>query len=210
MFAALAAWFAKSALMMSPVGRILSAIGRGLKAFFGALNVQGWIGLVAALLLGWKWLGAAGEARHWHKQSDRYEALYNGEVANEAKIAKQAVDLKTRIDALTSSITKTVRDMHDAEDRRIASDADAIRLRGPGKATCPSSAGASSAAVRHDAATGADAGPQVSSGDWAAVPWNWLVQVVEEHDQLLNKVKAAEEQHTQLEQAWPKSEGAKK
>jgi hypothetical protein len=171
--------------------------------FLKSLNPQGVIGLLVALILTILSIHEWSEQRHWHKQSDRYEALYNAELAHEQKIAKQAVDLKTRIDALSSSITTEVKDEHDAEDRRIASDADTVRLRGPGKAACTGDSSTAAAAVRPGSSASANAGPQMSPGDRATVPWDWLVTVVEEHDQLLNKVKATEDQHDQLEKAWP-------
>lgn len=43
------------------------------------LNVQGIIGLVSSIGLAVLLLLSHGETRHWHKQSDRYEQLYNQE-----------------------------------------------------------------------------------------------------------------------------------
>ena len=43
------------------------------------LNLQGMIGIAAALLLLALFLVKAGEARHWRKQSGRYEQLYRAE-----------------------------------------------------------------------------------------------------------------------------------
>jgi hypothetical protein len=60
---------------------ILKLIGGWIAAFFKALNLQGWIGLAGCLLLAYFWIGQRGEARHWHKQSDRFEALYRAEQA---------------------------------------------------------------------------------------------------------------------------------
>lgn len=79
MFAGLAAWLGGSALMTSPIGAFLRFIGGSIASFFKALDVQGWIGLIVAGFLAFHWLNASGDARHWHKQSARYEALYNRE-----------------------------------------------------------------------------------------------------------------------------------
>ena len=43
------------------------------------LNLQGMIGIAASLLLLGLFVVKAGEARHWHKQSGRFEQLYLGE-----------------------------------------------------------------------------------------------------------------------------------
>ena len=52
-----------------------SALGK----FLGSLNAQGVVGLIVALILTYCSFHEWGEARHWKKQSDRYEALYNQE-----------------------------------------------------------------------------------------------------------------------------------
>lgn len=66
-------------------------------AFLKLLNIQGMIGIVAALCLSVMLIGAKLDARRWHKQSDRYEKLYRGEasahagtVANYRAAAEQA------------------------------------------------------------------------------------------------------------------------
>lgn len=175
-------------------------------AFLSKLDGRGWCelgcGLVAALVI----LHFATDARHWRKQDARDVKALQVEKAHEAEIARQAVDLKTRIDTLTLNVTKVIKDRADAENDRIAADADAIRLRGPGKATCPRDASAPAAPVRRDetAPAGADAGSEVPSGDRAAVSWTWLVGVIQEHDQMRNELQAVEDQHAQLEKAWPK------
>lgn len=74
-----------------------TAAWRGIYAALRSLNAQGWIGLIAVLLLGYALIGQRGEARHWRKQSNRYEQLYRGEhsahartVANYRAAAEQA------------------------------------------------------------------------------------------------------------------------
>jgi uncharacterized small protein (DUF1192 family) len=54
-----------------------SALGR----FLGSLNAQGVCGLIVSLILAYVSFHQWMEARHWHKQSDRYEALYTQEKA---------------------------------------------------------------------------------------------------------------------------------
>lgn len=169
-------------------GGALSSAWAGIRSFFRSLNSQGWMGLIGCAALSILWVHTAGEARHWHKQSDRYEKLYNADEASAKRIAQQAVALKQKIDALARNISVTLKEQHDAESSRISADADAVRLRGPGKAACPGHPGLPTVPGGHEqaASSATNAGPQVPPGDWAAVPWDWLVQVVEEHDQLLN------------------------
>ena len=49
------------------------------------LNLQGMLGIVASLLLLGLSIVKAGEARHWHKQSGRFEQLYQGEQSARAQ-----------------------------------------------------------------------------------------------------------------------------
>ena len=42
------------------------------------LNLQGIVGIIVGAALGVLLLLQHGETRHWHKQSDRFEQLYNG------------------------------------------------------------------------------------------------------------------------------------
>lgn len=173
-------------------GGALSSVWAAIKSFFGALNSQGWAGLIGCCVFAWVSVHQWGEARHWHKQSNQYQKLYNADEAAAKRIAQQAVALKQQIDALARNISHTLKEHHDAESSRIHADADALRLRGPGKATCASHPGLSPGPGGHDqaASSAPDAGSPVPSGDWAVVPWSWLVTVIEEHDQLLNDDKA--------------------
>lgn len=49
------------------------------------LNMQGMIGVAASVLLFGLFLVKAGEARHWAKQSTRYEQLYRAEQSARAQ-----------------------------------------------------------------------------------------------------------------------------
>ena len=49
------------------------------------LNLQGMLGIAASLLLLGLFVVKAGEARHWHKQSGRFEQLYLGEQSARAQ-----------------------------------------------------------------------------------------------------------------------------
>lgn len=52
-----------------------SAVGK----FLSSLDAQGWIGLIVCIPLAYVALSQWGDARHWHKQSDRNELLYKRE-----------------------------------------------------------------------------------------------------------------------------------
>jgi hypothetical protein len=62
-------------------GNALGAVWRWIKAFFEALNWQGWIGLIAASVCALLWIVAASDARHWKKQSGQFERLYRADHA---------------------------------------------------------------------------------------------------------------------------------
>jgi len=102
------------------------------------LNLQGMLGIAASLLLLGLFLVKAGEARHWHKQSSRFEQLYLGEqsaraqtIANyraAAEIAR-AADLANagRVAAAQHNISE--RTNHDLEIRLADARARAQRLQ---------------------------------------------------------------------------------
>jgi hypothetical protein len=196
----LAAWVAQSALMMSPAGAVIRAIGSGIKAFFSALNWQGWLGLIASLLLAWQLIGAASDARHWHKQSDQN--------AKQAETYKRQLDEETArsnaAEAAGKRISEQLRKQTDEENRRIAGDAQSLRVSGPGRAVCrpaPAASGGSQAGRGN----GNAAGPPLPPADSAAVPWPWLVQRAEQADLNRTEVLAWREWYRRLVESWPQT-----
>ena len=131
--------------------------------------------------------------------------------AADQKLAQEAIALKAQIDALTSNISTLLRSQNDEENRAIAADAGNLRLLGPGKAACPRLPVAAPGAGRHvaPAAVPDAAGPALPTDDLAAVPWPWLVQRSEEHDQLRAEVQTWRDWYAKLVAAWPKSAPAK-
>ena len=102
------------------------------------LNVQGMLGIAASLLLLGLFLTKAGEARHWRKQSGRYEQLFLGEqsaraqtVANyraAAETARAADQANSgRVAAAQRNISE--RTTHDFETRLADARAHAARLQ---------------------------------------------------------------------------------
>lgn len=185
----------------------LKVVGAALKRFFGALNVQGWLGLLAAAALAFMWLHSAGEARHWQKQSTRYERLYNGELAKEKIAAKQALALKTRLDAAGVEIARKNRELNDEQNRRIAASADAVRLHGPGKAACPGNPGSPAAAGRPEPGSGAgnvavDPVPDRAGVVLIAVPFDDSVTWGADHDGARAENIAWHQWYRDLVAAW--------
>jgi len=92
--------------------------------------------------------------------------------------------------------------VNDEKQAAIAADADGLRVSGPGKARCPAipaSPGNGTRPAKPDAP-----GPALPPGDRAAVPWPWLVQRGQEHDQLLAEVQAWRTWHDEVLKVWPK------
>lgn len=189
---------------------ILRSIGKEVGSALSKLNAQGWIGLLAVTILSISTAHFALSANRWKAQEAKDAHNVQVEKAAAAQIASQAVDLKQRTDALTSSLTQAIKERTDAENSHLVATTDALRLSGPGKAVCASHPVIAAAPVQRGAPAGADSGPSVPSDNRAAVPWSWLVTVIREHDQMRNDLQAVEDQHTQLEQAWPQTQGAKK
>jgi hypothetical protein len=151
------------------------------------------IGLCAILVLQRFQLA---DARHdrdaWHRQYDTVHAQID-------KADKAARDAQATI----AKLTREIRNRTDEENRRIAGDADAVRLRGPGKAVCRA---APAAASGHEPVGGnGDASrPQVPSDDRAAVPWEWLTDRAEQSDLNRAEVLAWRDWYRRLVESWPK------
>jgi hypothetical protein len=104
-----------------------------LQAFFGKIPV--WMRWTLLGLL----IAAAGFVWHQHAAHKAIAAAEKrGADAAYANMASQAVALKVKADALNTSLAQAIREKNDEESRRIAADADALRVSGPGKAVCRS------------------------------------------------------------------------
>ena len=102
------------------------------------LNLQGMIGIAASLLLLGLFVVKAGEARHWHKQSGRFEQLYLGEqsaraqtVANYRAAAETARAADQANVARVAAAQRTIseRTTHEFETRLADARARAQRLQ---------------------------------------------------------------------------------
>jgi hypothetical protein len=124
----------------------------------------------------------AADNDHWKKKlaAARTDAL-NWKQHYEQAQTKQADKERTR---------------HEQVLRDNAAISSALRLRGPGAATShcrPSnhtSAISSAGGSRTPPSAARPAPAQVSTGDWATVPWNWLVTVLTQHDDVTDEARA--------------------
>jgi hypothetical protein len=174
----------------------LEAIWSALQRLASKIGLGGWLCIVCALAALW----LVHDRNHWKAADARDHATaVNYRRQLDAETAKNKVAEKQ-----TAQISKQLKDRTDEENRRIAGDADTLRLRGPGKAVCPP---VSTAPSEHQqAAPKPDVtGPSLPPDERAAVPWNWLVQRAQEHDELLNEVQAWRDWHDQVLKVWPKT-----
>jgi hypothetical protein len=166
------------------------------------LNIQGMLGIAASLLLLGLFLLKAGDARHWRKQSSRYEQLYGAEqgalaqtVANYRAAAEtaRAADIANahRVAAEQRIISERTTD--DFETRLAAARARALRLQLGTRPTASAERGAGTAAVPVDRAAAGAAGG-----------------ATEENGLLLGDALIATEQAIQLDELikWVKAQAA--
>jgi hypothetical protein len=129
------------------------------------LNVQGMIGIAAALLLLSLFLVKAGEVRHWRKQSGRYEQLYLAEQSAQAQTianyraaaeAARKDDLAHANRVAAEQRTISERTSHDFEARLADARARAQRLQlGQASPTAAGGGGRAAAVPAARAAPGA-------------------------------------------------------
>ena len=125
---------------------------------------------------------------------------------------KQYTELKAQIDkadaearksaATIAKLSKELKDRTDEDNRRIAGDANSLRVSGPGKAACrpaPAASGNDKGGSKPDAS-----GPPLPPDERAAVPWGWLTDRAEEHDQLRAEAQAWHDWYAALVRNWPK------
>lgn len=191
MLAGIAAWAAKSALMQSPLGRWLKRIpGRVWLRFFI---------IAAAVILGFL-------AYRWH--GNKVEAFGNakwGEGYQQARADAEAV--RAELERRNAALAAELRSKNDAKLRDVARDADAVRLRGAGKAACsgasflPTAAGGRDPASRAgDAAVAAlPAGERI---DLFGLPVAPTIDFAEQHDAFRIEVLGWREWHALFTAEW--------
>lgn len=169
------------------------------KSIAGSIPRGVWIALavVAILLLG--------TCAHKKAVTKAYDAYYAQGKADEGqRIAAKALNIAAK----ATLISTKLRSKSDETNRRIAGDADAIRLRGPGKASCLNPA-TPRASGRQPAGRPADAAvDQVPSGEGLeliGVPFPDFVGAAERCDLNRAEVLTWREWHKQLTENWEKA-----
>lgn len=172
---------AGAALKLSPIGKFLKDIPR-----------EVWIGLAVLALI------AGGVIYHKRAVSNaRTEGHAAGVKAEGERIAAKVLELKVKADKLAADIRRK----NDATNRAIAGDADALRVRGAGKASCLGPA-ASSAGGRVAPGGKADAAVDPLPGrervELIGLPFADLVNAAERCDLNRAEVLSWREWHKKL------------
>jgi len=141
-------------------------------------------------------VSARHSAAKWESQTGKLQTQLDTETEKNKAAEKQ-----------TAQISKQLRDRTDEENRRIAGDANALRLRGPGKAVCP---GVPTAPGGHkQAAPSSDAPvaqlPNTRGAELIALPFDDTIGFGKSYDELLNENKAWRDWHDQVLKVWPKT-----
>jgi hypothetical protein len=127
---------------------------------------------------------------HQHVAHKRLKAAHDAGYAQGVAETKAGyARAQAQANAAASARTSKLRKSSDEDIRHIDRSADAVQLRGPGKAVCPGPAIASGAAGRHRAAGGSvDAGLDPVPGDGGpaliALPFDDTVAFAREYDKL--------------------------
>lgn len=126
------------------------------------------------------------------------------------KAHADALAWKSKADQLHAQIAQDERNRHEEDIRRNAADARSLLVRGPGAASASHCGqgdhpGLPAGTSRHDqAASGSsNAAAPLPADDRAIVPWSWLVQVLQEHDDLLSEDRAWRDNDAKQRAAWP-------
>lgn len=176
-------------------GGLIARIGASVlfgrvKKIAEAVPKQVWIGLAVVIAV------AIAVVVHQRHANAQLEASYSAGVqAEKTRLEKELADARAeakrwreQYEQKSDALSALERTRHEEALRSNAALADALRLRGPGRAaTCPGSSGAAGLSVTagNDGAPVGQSdveGRSVPSGDWAAVPWGWLVQRAEQCD----------------------------
>jgi len=179
--------------------------------------------IIAKAILGraWGWLSHASLwqivsiclcvficVQHFQLVSARHSAAkWEGLAVNYRRQLDAETEKNKAAEKQTAQISKQLRDRTDEENRRIAGDADALRLRGPGKAVCP--ALPSSPGGHQQAAPSSDAPvaqlPNTRGAELIALPFDDTIGFGKSYDELLNENKAWRDWHDQVLKVWPKT-----
>jgi hypothetical protein len=173
----------------------LKRVGTGVITWLSHRSFCQLVALALSAILVLQHFALKAEQRH----SQKVEQQLGKATAELTRVDREAREAEAR----GKQLARQIKDRTDEENRRIAGDADAVRLRGPGKAVCRA---APAAASGHEPVGGnGDASrPQVPSDDRAAVPWGWLTDRAEQSDLNRAEVLAWRDWYRRLVENWPK------
>jgi hypothetical protein len=175
----------------------IQRIGASALSFLGKLSIWQLLLIAALLVAGVQTV----RVNRWKAVATHRQQQLVAEQKREAAALAAALKITDLNEALSEKLRKAT----DEQNRAIAADAHGLSVSGPGKAVCPRLSAPSSDGTRPakpDAA--GPALPPDDGQDLSAVPWNWLVQRSEEHDQLLAEVQAWRTWHDEVLKVWPK------
>lgn len=170
-------------------------------AFLTRLGLPRWVLILLAIV------AAIGAAAWWHDgAADRAIAAAEkrGAAAENSRLTGRIERLQAGIEKLGRKATDNIREKANAKLARVAVDADDLRLRGAGKASCPgpaatpaASGGRQSTARQADAAV--DPLPDRQRVELIGMPFAGAVAFAEQHDRCLIEAGAWREQRAALE-----------
>lgn len=185
---------------------ILFAILGGFKRLFdiivgllSKLSLQGIVGLVAAVVLGFGWLHSAGQARHFRKDAVQWEKKFRAEKVQFANLvagyrlaqatahANNVAEV-ARIDTASDTITNEVRHGYESDLARLRADNQRLRNHSANQGA----AGQAGVSVTAESASAA--------GQDLCVPSDQLLRAQE----LELKANAWSDWYQRLVAAWPK------
>lgn len=182
-------WLAKSALMKSPIGGFLSRIPARVWKMLA-------IALVVALLIfvGLRW--------HGHKVEQLRKESF---AAGRQSAVKDMVALRDQLNRAHAQDVARMRSENDAKLRDVGRDADALRLRGPGRAAC--SAVLSGGSGGRDQAGGEARAPvselpDAGRAELIALRFDAATDLGESHDSLRVEVLGWREWHAHFVKLW--------
>lgn len=169
-----------------------------LLAFFRGIPTLAYALLAVAVLIG---MGVGLHVKAVHNAISAAEK--RGEDRAYARVEAKALALAAKAQALATDL----RNRNNETNRRIAADADALRLRGPGRASCPgypapAASGHNAPGRPGDAAV--DRLPDQERLDLIALPFSGTVAFAEQCDLNRAEVLTWREYSAKLLKAWPK------
>lgn len=189
MITMLAGWLAKSALMKSPIG-----------GFFKRIPARVWVGLlIFAVVVFILWRGLA-----WHHGKIEHLRAESFAAGRQSAV-KDMVALRDQLNRANADAVARMRSENDAKLRAVGRDADALRLRGPGRAAC--SAVFSPASGGRDQAGGETSAPvsdlpDARRAELIAVRFDAATDLGESHDSLRVEVLGWREWHAHFVKLW--------